>query len=87
MYESCIKNFKLFRNCDNSNFIIQVLSNFVPAVSKKSEILVYEGENIEEIVIVKDGRLSLEAAIDIEDPEESIKNYFNINFQGITTAK
>ena len=87
MYESCIKNFKLFRNCDNSNFIIQVLSNFIPVVSKKSEILLYEGEMIEEIVIVKDGRLSLEAAIDIEDPEESIKNYFNINFQGITTAK
>jgi len=87
MHESCIKNFKFFKNCDNSNFIIQVLSKFVPAVSKKSEILVYEGEMIEEIVIVKDGRLSLEAAIDIEDPEESIKNYFNINFQGITKAK
>ena len=87
MYESCIKNFKLFKNCDNSNFIIQILSNFVPAISKKSEILLYEGEMIEEIVIVKDGRLSLEAAIDIEEPEESIKNYFNINFQGITTAK
>ena len=87
MYKSCIKNFKFFKNCDNSNFIIQVLSTFVPAVSKKSEILMYEGEMIEEIVIVKDGRLSLEAAIDIEDPEESIRNYFNINFQGITTAK
>ena len=87
MNESCIKNFKLFKNCDNSNFIIQVLSNFVPAVGKKSEILVYEGEMIEEIVMVKDGRLSLEAAIDIEEPEGSIKNYFNINFQGITTAK
>ena len=87
MHESCIKNFKFFKNCDNSNFIIQVLSKFVPTVSKKSEILVYEGEMIEEIVIVKDGRLSLEAAIDIEEPEESIRNYFNINFQGITTAK
>ena len=87
MHESCIKNFKFFKNCDNSNFIIQVLSKFVPSVSKKSEILVYEGEMIEEIVIVKDGRLSLEAAIDIEDPEESIRNYFNINFHGITTAK
>jgi len=87
MYESCIKNFKLFKNCDNSNFIIQILSNFIPAVSKKSEILIYEGEMIEEIVIVKDGRLSLDAAIDIEEPEESIKTYFNINFQGITTAK
>ena len=87
MYESCIKNFKILKNCDNSNFIIQILSKFVPAVSKKSEILVYEGEMIEEIIIVKDGRLSLEAAIDIDDPEKSIRNYFNINFQGITTAK
>ena len=87
MYESCIKNFKIFKNCDNSNFIIQILSKFVPAISKKSEILVYEGEMIEEIIIVKDGRLSLEAAIDIDDPEKSIRNYFNINFQGITTAK
>ena len=87
MYESCIKNFKVFRNCENSNFIIQALSNFVPAVSKKSEILVYEGEMIEEIVIIKDGRLSLEAAIDIDNPEESIKHYFNINFQGITSDK
>ena len=87
MHESCIKNFKFFKNCDNSNFIIQVLSKFIPAISKKLEILVFEGEMIEEIVIVKDGRLSLEAAIDIEDPEESIKNYFNINFKGITTAK
>ena len=87
MFDTCIKNFKLFKNCDNSNFIIQVLSKFVPAVNKKSEIIVYEGEMIEEIVIVKDGRLSLEAAIDIDEPEESIRNYFNINFQGITTAK
>jgi hypothetical protein len=29
---------------------------------------------IEDIVIVKDGRLSLEAAIDMEDPETSIQN-------------
>jgi len=87
MFDSCIRNFKFFKNCDNSNFIIQVLSKFVPAVNKKAEIIVYEGEMIEEIIIVKDGRLSLEAAIDIDEPEESIRNYFNINFQGITTAK
>ena len=87
MYDSCIRNFKLFKGCDNSNFIIQILSKFVPSTSKKSEIIVYEGETIEEIVIVKDGRLSLEAAIDIEDPESSIKKYFNVNFEGITTDK
>ena len=87
MYQNDIKHFKFFRNCENSNFIIQVLSNFVPATSKKYEILVYEGEMIEDIVIVKDGRLSLEAAIDMEDPETSIQNYFNNNFKGITTDK
>ena len=42
---------------------------------------------IEDFVIIKDGRLSLEAAIDMEDPENSIRRYFNVNFQGITSAK
>ena len=87
MYRADIKNFKIFKNCDNSNFIIQILSNFIPSTSKKSEFLVYEGEMIEDIIIIKDGRLSLEAAINMEDPESSIKNYFNVNFQGITTEK
>ena len=87
MYRADIKNFKIFKNCDNSNFIIQILSNFIPSTSKKSEFLVYEGEMIEDIIIIKDGRLSLEAAINMEDPESSIRNYFNVNFQGITTEK
>ena len=87
MYNSCIRNFKIFKGCENSNFIIQILSKFIPSTNKKSEIIVYEGEMIEEIVIVKDGRLSLEAAIDTEDPESSIRKYFNISFEGITTAK
>ena len=87
MYRADIKNFKFFKNCGNSNFIIQVLSNFVPSTSKKYELLVYEGEMIEDLIIIKDGRLSLEAAIDTQDPEKSIRNYFNVNFQGITTEK
>ena len=87
MYSSCIKNFKFFKGVQNSNFIIEVLSKFVSSTSKKSEILVYEGEMIEEIIIVRDGRLSLEVAIDMEEPEISIEKYFNINFEGITTVK
>ena len=87
MYQTDIRNFNIFKNCENSNFIVQVLSHFVPSTSKKFEFLVYEGEMIEDIIIIKDGRLSLEAAIDMEDPENSIRKYFNVNFQGITTAK
>ena len=87
MYKSIIKNFKFFKNCDNSNFVIQILSSFVPTTSKKNEFLLYEGEMIEDLIFVKDGRLSLEAAIDMDDPENSIDKYFNINFNGITSAK
>ena len=42
---------------------------------------------IEDIIIIKDGRLSLEAAINMEVPQSSIRNYFNVNFEGITTEK
>ena len=87
MYKSIIKNFKFFKNCENSNFIIQVLSKFIPSTSKKNEFLLFEGEMIEEIIFVKDGRLSLEAAIDMDKPEMSISDYFTFNFRGITSTK
>ena len=87
VYNSIIKNFKFFKNCENSNFIIQVLSKVYPSTSKKNEFLLFEGEMIEEIIFVKDGRLSLEAAIDMDDPELSIQRYFTVNFQGITSEK
>ena len=87
MYQNDIRNLKIFKDCQNSNFIISLLSNFVSSTSKKSEFLVYEGEMIEDIIIIKDGRLSLEAAIDMENPEISIRNYFNVKFQGISTEK
>ena len=87
IYNSIIRNFKFFKNCENSNFIIQVLSKVYPSTSKKNEFLLFEGEMIEEIIFVKDGRLSLEAAIDMDDPELSIQRYFTVNFQGITSEK
>lgn len=39
---------------------------------------------IQNIVFVKDGRLSIEIAIDINDPYTSIKKYAEINFIGIS---
>ena len=87
MYRNIIKNFKFFKKCENSNFIIEVLSKFVPVTSKKNEFVLFEGEMIEDIIFVKDGRLSLEAAIDMEDQQGSLEKYFFINFQGITTEK
>ena len=43
IYAKVIKNFKIFKGVNNSHFIIQVLTSFIPIVSKKNETLVLEG--------------------------------------------
>ena len=85
MYKSVIKNFKFFKKNNNSEFIAQVLNNFIPVMSKKNEFLVYEGELMEEVIFIKDGRISLNAAINLEDPIMSINKYFNEKFTPFTS--
>ena len=85
MYKTCIKNFKFFKKNDNSEFIATILTNFIPVVSKKNEFLIYEGQIVEEIIFIKDGRIGLNAAIDLENPSNSINRYFNENFKAFTS--
>ena len=80
MYKIAIKNFKFFKKNDNSEFIAQVLTNFILVISKRNEFLVYEGEMLDEIIFIKDGRISINAAIDLIDPTKSIYTYFNEKF-------
>ena len=84
MYRNTIENLKIFKGCKNSDFIVRLLTNFIPLFSKKNAILIHEGQLVENIMFVKNGRLSLQAAIDIEVPEESIKHYLNKNFGDIS---
>ena len=87
MYKSVIKNFKFFKNNDNSEFIARVLTNFIPVISKKNDFLIYEGEIVEEIIFIKDGRISLNAAINLEEPAKSIIKYFNEKFSPFTSEE
>lgn len=84
MYQTAIKNFKFFKKNDNSEFIAEILCNFIPVVSKRNEFLIYEGEIVEEIIFIKDGRISMNAAIYLEDPSISINKYFNEKFNAFT---
>ena len=84
IYSNVINEFIIFKNVKNSSFIIQVLTSFIPIISKKEEIIILEGELIQNIVFVKDGRLSMEIAIDLNNPVISIKNYLENNFIGIS---
>ena len=87
MYKSAITNFKFFSKNNNSVFIAEVLNNFIPSVSKKNEFLVYEGEMLEEIIFLNDGKISLNAAINSENPMNSINKYFYESFSPFTTEE
>ena len=75
MYKNIIKNFKFFKSFENSNFIVKVVTSFKPVLSIKNDILVQEGDFIEDIIFVKEGILSLEVCIDLDCAQESIEAF------------
>ena len=76
-----INNFIIFKGCKNTDFIIKIISCFKPTICKKETILIKEGQQVDKIIFVKDGRLILEATIDLLNPIESYQKYFKENFQ------
>ena len=81
--EKHIHNFYFFKKCYNSNFIAYTLINLVPIIYKKNSLIVKEEQLLENSFFVIEGRLSLEIAIDLENPEESIKKYLNKNYNSL----
>ena len=84
MYDKYVHNFKFFKKNNNSVFIAEVLNNFIPTTAKKNEFLIYEGELVEEIIFIKDGKISFNAAINTEEPSSSINKYFLERFAPFT---
>ena len=80
MYQKLIENFKFFRGNHNTDFTLRILMNLLPLFSKKNAILIREGQIIENIIFVKEGRLCLEALINIKNPYKSVKEYLFKNF-------
>ena len=80
MHKLTIKNFKIFKGIQNTDFTIRLLTNFIPLISKKNAFLIHEGQLINNIIFVQEGRLALEACIDIEEPYKSVTQYINKNF-------
>ena len=83
IHKNEINNFRFFRNIDNSDFILKVLTHFIPIFSKQNIVLVGEGELFENIFFIKNGRLSLEAIIDLDEVEISIEKYLKYRFEEI----
>ena len=83
IYEKIIKKFIFFNECENSDFILRVLTSYIPMTAKKGAFIIHEGELVDNIIFVKEGRLSLVAAIDLDNPLVSIDNYLGEKFEDI----
>ena len=83
IYGSVITKFKFFKECENSDFILRVLTSYIPLSTKKGAFIIQEGEIIDNIIFVKEGRLSLVATIDLDNPLLSIDNYLGEKFEDI----
>ncbi len=77
MYKPLIENFNFFKNFKNSEFINRVISKLKPIIAAKNDLLLDQGEIIEETFFVKQGRLRLEVKIDSNHPEISVQKLLN----------
>jgi hypothetical protein len=60
MYKPIINNFIIFKGLENSNCIVQLVTAFKPIFAIKNDILIQEGDFIEEVIFIKTGVISLE---------------------------
>jgi len=79
MYKPIIKNFQFFKSFQNSDFFVKIVTSLKPILSMKDDILVQEGDVIEDIIFIKKGVLSLEIYIDLDCPQESCEAHLNMN--------
>ena len=84
MYKPIIKNFHFFKSFQNSDFFVKIVTSLKPVLSVKNDILIQEGDVIEDIIFIKKGVLSLEICIDLDCPQESCEAHLNPN--GLTTT-
>jgi len=71
MYESIINNFVFFKNFNNIDFIVKVILSFKPILALNNDILVKDGDFVDDIIFIKSGRLSLDLPIVFENVKKS----------------
>ena len=83
IYKDVIDNFIIFKGCKNTDFITQICAAFIQTICEKETVLIKEGAKVDNIIFVRDGRLILEATINVSNPTESYEKYFKENFNYI----
>ena len=91
IYKPIIKNFQFFKSFENSDFFVKIVTSLKPILSMKDDILIQEGDIIEDIIFIKTGVLTLEIIIDLNDPKKSVESHLEMTgmdcFKNISNNK
>ena len=79
IYKPIIKNFLFFKDFENSDFFVKIVTSMKPILSMKDDILIQEGDIIEDIIFIKSGILSLEIGINLEEPQKYLEDQLQKN--------
>ena len=79
MYKPIKNNFVFFKDIDNADFIVKVITSFKPLLAIKNDIIIQEGGFVKEIIFVKKGIVGLNICINLNDLENSIRKYLSRN--------
>ena len=87
IYKPIIKNFLFFKYFENSDFFVKLVTSMKPILSMKGDILLHEGDIIEDIIFIKKGILNLTIGINLDDPKKYIEEHLGINDKKNTIKK
>ena len=91
IYKPIIKNFQFFKSFENSDFFVKIVTSLKPILSMKDDILIQEGDIIEDIIFIKTGLLTLEVIVDLNDPKNSVRSHLEMTgmncFKSISNQK
>ena len=91
IYKPIIINFQFFKSFENSDFFVKIVTSLKPILSMKDDILINEGDIIEDIIFIKTGVLTLEIIIDLDDPKNSVETHLELTgmdcFKSISNQK
>ena len=75
-----IEGLNFFKNFHNSIFILSAVTKLIPIITNKGDIIIDKNEIINSMFFVKQGRLSVELAINMNNIYNEIDDYINGNF-------
>ena len=75
-----IEGLNFFKNFHNSVFILSAVTKLIPIVTVKGDIIIEQNEIINSMIFVKQGRLGVEIAVDMNNISNEVDNYLNGTF-------